>query len=145
MPVNLILPHPEYRRAYAGRVADRGIKAVLWANVRALMVKRYGEENINRLARDAKLGPATVQRIKDSQTSVGIEVLEKIAKVFDVEAWQLIAPGLSDEKFLDILRAWQDTDGRGRRMLLRAAEGAAEDEDTAAAERSAARTFSASK
>lgn len=121
-------PHSEYRHAYADRMADRGIKVILWANVRALMAKRYGEENINRLAREAKLGPATVQRIKDSQTSVGIEVLEKIAKVFGVEPWQLIAPGLSDEKFLDILQAWQDTDGRGRRMLLRAAEGAVVDE-----------------
>lgn len=107
------------------------MKMVLWANVRALMLNRYGEENINRLARDAKLGPATVQRIKDVKTSVGIDVLEKISRTLGVEPWMLIAPGMSDEKFLDIQKAWQDTDGRGRRMLLRAAEGATEDETAA--------------
>lgn len=133
MLVNLNPPHSEYRRAYAGWMGDRSIKVTLWANVRALMVSKYGEENINRLAREAKVGPATIQRIKDGATSVGIDVLEKVARVFVVEPWQLIAPGMSDEKFLDILRVWQETDGRGRRMLLTAAEGAKATYDVGAA------------
>lgn len=137
MLVKATLPHAEYRRAYHPRMADKPIKTVLWENVRALMLKHYEEENINRLARDAKVGPATVQRIKDGNTSIGIDVLEKLAKTFGVKPWQLIAPGLSDEKFLDILRAWQDTDGRGRRMLLRAAEGAVEDEPAGRSDRAA--------
>lgn len=117
------MPHTEGRRAYHALMVG-SLRDVLWANVRALMVQRYGEENITRLARDAKIGPATVQGIKDGERSVRMVTLEKIAKVFNVEPWQLIAPGLSDEKFLDILRVWQETDGRGRRMLLTAAEGA---------------------
>lgn len=124
MTVKSNAPHPEYQGAYHRRMADRPIKAVLWENVRALMAAKYGQENINRLARDAKVGPATVQRIKDASTSVGVDVLEKIARVFKIEPWQLLAPGMSDDKFLDILSAWQETDGRGRRMLLIAAEGA---------------------
>lgn len=108
--------------------SDKSIKQILWANVRALMVLKYGKENINRLAADAKIGIGSVQRIKEAQTSVGIDIVESVANSFKVEPWQLVAPGMDDEKFLVILRAWQDTDGRGRRMLLSAAEGAAEDE-----------------
>lgn len=124
MVVNSNTPHSEWRPTYHLRMADKAIRGTLWANVRALMLDRYGEENINRMARDVRIGPATVQRIKDSGTSVGVDVLEKIAKTFNVEPWQLLAPGMSDEKFLEILRVWQETDGRGRRMLLTAAEGA---------------------
>lgn len=116
-------------------MADGGIKDRLWTNVRTLMLQRYGEENINRLARDAKIGPATVQRIKDAETSVGLEVIEKIAKVFKLEPWQLLAPGMSDEKFLDVVALWNETDGRGRRMLLGAVRGASHDEDAEPAER----------
>lgn len=116
-------PHPECPPAYYPFMAG-GMREILWANVRALMLQRYGEENINRLAREAKIGPATVQGIKDGARSVRVETLEKIAKVFSVSPWQLIAPGMSDDKFLAILQVWQETDGRGRRMLLTAAEGA---------------------
>ena len=103
---------------------DTSIRKVLWENIRALMVKHYGGENLNRLAREAKIGPGSATRIKECRTNVGLGVLEKIAKHFEVEPWQLLAPGLSDEEFLGILSVWQETDGRGRRMLLTAAEGA---------------------
>jgi hypothetical protein len=108
--------------AYHRRVA--ALQQTLWDNVSALMKKAYGSENINRLAREAKLGPATIQGIKDADRSVRLSTIEKVAKAFKVEPWQLLAPGLSDEKFLDLLLVWQETDGRGRRMLLTAAEGA---------------------
>lgn len=107
---------------------DKSIKKVLWDNVSALMKAHYGAENLNRLARDAKLGPATVTRIKEMKTSVGLDVIAKIAIFFKVDPWQLLVPGMGDEKFLVVFRAWHDTDGRGRRMLVRAAEGATEDE-----------------
>lgn len=47
---------------------------------------------MSRLAREAKVGVATVARIKNTETSVGLDVLEKVAAVFGVQAWQLIAP-----------------------------------------------------
>ena len=126
MPVNHIRYNPS--STIYGMAVDKSIKTVLWANVRALMLLKYGKENINRLAADAKIGIGSVQRIKEAQTSVGIEIVESVAHSFKVEPWQLLAPGMDDEKFLVVLRAWQDTDGRGRRMLLSAAEGASEDE-----------------
>ena len=110
-------------------MGDGGIKDTLWANVRALMLARYGRENINRLARDAKIGPASVQRIKDAETSVGIDVIEKIAKWGKLEPWQLLAPGMNDDKFLEVIALWNETNGRGRRMLLGAVRGATHEED----------------
>lgn len=71
--------------------------ATLWQNVSALMVSRWGAINITRLARECKIGPATVDRIKKQQTSVGLEPLEKIAEHFNLAVWQLLVPGLDPE------------------------------------------------
>lgn len=67
-------------------------KAVLWRNVLLAMEHRYGKENITRLAREAKVGNGTIQRIKEANTSVGLEVLDKIAHVFNLEPWHLLVP-----------------------------------------------------
>lgn len=124
--------HFRYRQGdtlfHMGSGASKNLSAVLWENVRALMVRHWGAENLNRLARQAKIGPGSAARIKEARTAVRINTLEKIARTFGVEPWMLLAPGLSDEKFLEILKAWQHTDGRGKRMLLSAAEGAIADD-----------------
>lgn len=111
------------------------IRATLWTNVRALMVKTYGNENLNRLAREAKIGPATAQRIKTAKQYVRLDSIEKVAKHFKVEPWQLITNGTADEKFLEVLALWRDTDARGRRMIMSAVRGAAHDEDAEQRER----------
>lgn len=36
---------------------------------------------------------ATVQRIKEQQTSIGLNVLDKISARFNTSAWQLLVPG----------------------------------------------------
>lgn len=68
--------------------------ATLWANVQALMLHEWKEVNVNRLARECKIGPATVMRIKEQKTSVGLEVLDKIAERFHLAVWQLLVPGM---------------------------------------------------
>lgn len=72
-------------------------KLVLWENVSALMKSKYGRENLTRLATEAKVGPGTVSRIKAHETSVGLDVVESIARLFKVEPWQLLVPGMSAE------------------------------------------------
>ena len=54
-------------------------KSTLWASVLALMNQHYGGENLQRFAKDADIGIATVQRIKEQQTSIGLNVLDKIS------------------------------------------------------------------
>lgn len=69
-------------------------RSILWANVSALMRHKYGKENLTRLAADCKLGPGTASRIKEQKTSVGIDVVETIARKFGIDAWQLLVPGM---------------------------------------------------
>ncbi len=70
-------------------------RVTLWANVQTLMRHRYGRENLTRLARDCKFGPATSSRLKAMDTSVTLETLNKLADFFGVEPWQLLVPGMS--------------------------------------------------
>lgn len=67
-------------------------RVALWTRIQRLMDDRWGAENLSRLAREAHVGVATIARIKQADTSVGLDVLEKVAAALGVEAWQLIAP-----------------------------------------------------
>jgi len=65
----------------------------LWINVSLLMQRQYGTENLNRLAREAKVSPATASRLKAQQTSVGLETIDRLAEYFGVQPHELIDPG----------------------------------------------------
>jgi hypothetical protein len=78
-------------------VTKPDLKRVLWDNLVALMCKHWGGENLTRLAREAECGPGTASRIKAQETSVGIDVLTKLAGPFDLQPWQLLVPGLDPE------------------------------------------------
>lgn len=67
-------------------------KALLWASISALMKKLYGGENLNRLSRDTKCGPGTSTRLKNQETSVGLDTLDKLAAGFNLPQWQLLVP-----------------------------------------------------
>lgn len=58
------------------------------------MHHHYKKENLTRLAADTGIGPGTASRIKAQNTSVGIDVLEKIAVKFHLQPWQLLVEGL---------------------------------------------------
>jgi hypothetical protein len=72
-------------------------KEVLWKSVSALMKKHYGKENLTKLAKDCDFGPGTSSRLKEQKTSVGLDVLDKIADTFNVQAWQLMVPGFDPD------------------------------------------------
>lgn len=59
------------------------------------MESHWGAVNLNQLAREAGIGPASVTRIKNQETSIGIDLLEKLASIFDLQPWQLLVPGLN--------------------------------------------------
>lgn len=71
---------------------DKDSKKVLWMAVSALMKQHYGRENLTRLAKDCGFGPATSTRLREQNTSVGLDVIDKIAKKFGVEPWMLLVP-----------------------------------------------------
>lgn len=104
------------------------INNVLWENVRTLMIRDYGKENLQLLQKKVKIGGGA-GRLKEQKTSPRIATLQKLADHFRVEVWQLLVSGLNDVKFIDVVRTWNDTDERGRRMIYNAVLGAqAEDE-----------------
>lgn len=72
-------------------------RRVLWENISALMRDRWGGENLTRLAREAKIGPATASRLKAQQTSVGVDIIDRIADLFGHSTWQLLVPGLDPQ------------------------------------------------
>lgn len=93
-----IQPHSEFSSGYRLDVMKRDDpKQVLWANVRALMLKRYGTEHLTAFARDTGIGVATVTRLKECKTSTGIDILEAIAREFRLLPWQLMVPGFDPE------------------------------------------------
>lgn len=67
-------------------------RRVLWASVSALMRHHWERENLNRLAREAGIGPASCVRLKSQETSIGLELVDKIAAAFGVQTWQLFVP-----------------------------------------------------
>lgn len=76
---------------------SRDSKKILWENVLTLMKRAYGEENLGKLAKQAKFGPATSTRLKKQETSVGLDVLDAIATTFKVKTWHLLVPRLDLE------------------------------------------------
>jgi len=80
---------------YRIRMSKKDPKHILWENVSTLMIARYGKENLGRMATDAGLGPATMTRLKQAETSTGIDIVAAIAKVFHLQPWQLLVSDLS--------------------------------------------------
>lgn len=91
--VNRIWRTHRQRESYALEVS----KNVLWANVQALMRKHYGQDNLSQLARDCDIGLGTTTRIKQQKTSVGLDIVERIAERFGVQPWQLLVPGFDPD------------------------------------------------
>jgi len=72
---------------------------VLHANVEALLAHHTGRKPDgsvvwHRLVSQYHIANGTAQRIKESNTSIGIDMVAKVAKAFGLEAWQLLVPGL---------------------------------------------------
>lgn len=86
------------------------------------MLEKYGEENLNQLARDADIGPGSASRIKAGETSVGIDIVEKVAKVFKVPPFSLLCASAKQKQLLTILKAYSETDDKGRKYLSGSAE-----------------------
>lgn len=90
------------------------------------MTHRWGGENLTRLSREAQIGPGSCSRIKAQQTSVGLEIIDKIARLFSLDTWQLFVPGL-DPKSPPVLAPMSEAE---RAFYLRMLTAAREFKDT---------------
>ena len=83
--------HSEGDALYRFRM-EQTLRETVWRNVSALMVKRWGRENLTRLGAESGTGPATPSRLKNYSQAVGLEVLQKLASALKVEPWELLQP-----------------------------------------------------
>lgn len=75
-------------------------KKILWENLRLLMRRNYGKENLAKCAKEAKIGHGTVARIKEQQTSTGLDVIEQLAELFKVKPYEMLMPNLGQEGYV---------------------------------------------
>jgi hypothetical protein len=74
------------------------LSALIWINVQSLMDRAWGEVNITRLGREAGIAQGGAQRLQN-QRKVGPPLLAKVATLFHVEPWQLLAPNLGADLY----------------------------------------------
>lgn len=64
----------------------------LWKNIRALMVHRNGKFTYDSLVLITGISKSTLQKSAVQGGATGLDIVEKIAKAFDLEVWQLLVP-----------------------------------------------------
>lgn len=134
------MPNPERNASRIFRMRNvaastirnmKEIKEVLWKNVSALMHAKWGDDNLQQLAREAGVGVASVKRIKDQSTSIGVDIIAAIAEYFGCEPWQLLFPDLdagqpmklpSDKERRIWLQTYDKLTDKRRRKILDMAE-----------------------
>jgi hypothetical protein len=74
---------------------------IIWHNLKALMVHKYGCENLYKLnqeskikGKDKEISLGSLTRIKAQDTDIRISVLDKIAEHFELFTWQLMIENL---------------------------------------------------
>lgn len=95
------------------------VKDLFWENTATEMVAKYGRTNLNALGRDAGIGPSGATRVKD-RDNVGLEIVERVAKSFGKEPWQMLLPlaDAGNQAVISIPRlANTGSMGKGRELL----------------------------
>ena len=87
-------PHTVSPMAYAIEMPDTS-KKILANNLAILIAHRYGEMNQGAFIRDSKIANGNVTRLLGGETSVGLDLLDRLAKFFHVQPWALLVPNLN--------------------------------------------------
>lgn len=92
--IKFYLPQPETKVVYRSSMQPIDTRPILWTNLSALMSAHWGKPNLSRLSKEAGVGLASCDRIKKQSTSLGLELVESVAGVFGLQAWQILTPDL---------------------------------------------------
>ncbi len=90
----------------AGPVDNRlmaALQQTVAENLQKLMDEHVELRTQSALARRSKVPQRTIGRIVNQEVTASLEVLESLAKPFDLQPWQLLVPGL-DPKNPPVLR-----------------------------------------
>lgn len=66
----------------------------LWINIEKLLLYREGEFSFDRLAKLTGVAKSTLNKSSLLESATGLDKVEKIAKAFGLETWQLFVPNL---------------------------------------------------
>lgn len=58
------------------------------------MAARPALDTVAKVAKASHVGNGTIQRIKTAEVACAIDTLHAIARAFELEAWQLMVPGI---------------------------------------------------
>lgn len=89
-------PHTVALHSYRIRMTPKDPKRYLWQNIAALM--REASPSVDSVRARTKVGRGTVQRIKEGETSVGVDTLQSVAAAFGIEVWQLLVPNIDPDQ-----------------------------------------------
>jgi transcriptional regulator with XRE-family HTH domain len=89
-----VQPHSVGKLRYRIRMQPADPKTYLWKTLvgRLGVPESTGVDAVFTLLKDSGVSRGTVQRIKERQTSVGVDQLSKLASHFKVEVWELLVP-----------------------------------------------------
>lgn len=73
-------------------------KQLLWHAVERLMLARYGKVNFTRLASESGIGLGTAARLKDEESTIGLDKVAAIARTFGLQLHELLDPNFDPKK-----------------------------------------------
>lgn len=72
----------------------KNLSKIIAGNLAALMDSREDLNTIAKVAAAARVGVATVHRVRRAEGACATDTLEAIARAFDLDAWQLLIPSI---------------------------------------------------
>ena len=88
---------------------SRPTREVLAENINALMKVNLSLDSNPKLSDKSALGTGSISRIRNADGAVNLDTLDKLAKCFELQAWQLLVPEM-DPTSPRVLRCMSDTE-----------------------------------
>lgn len=114
-------PHSVWTANYRVGMEPKDPKTYLWDNICTLLGD--STPSIDKVAKAVKVGRGTIQRIQEGQTSVGLDVLRRIAAALKTEVWLLLRAPEEKDSGLDfrtaaLMAAYACEDEAERELLV---------------------------
>lgn len=105
----------------------KNVVKILAENLNRLCV---GQMTITEVGKRAQIGKSTIDRVRKAETAMRIDNLEDLARVFGLQAWQLLVPNVDPqtppvlvhedlgEDEYTVATFYQQLDGPERRYIL---------------------------
>ena len=84
-------------------------KDVLAENINTLMRVNTSLDSNPKVSGKADLGTGSISRIRNADGAINLDTLDKLAKCFDLQPWQMLVPEL-DPKSPPVLRSMSVTE-----------------------------------